>query len=303
MEKISFEDAAAANRRNSILLVATIFFILFAILYTLSLFWSYIVTGWIETNVIFIITIFVLSLVLVLISALPVYYKGHILVLKDADARPAHPKKHIYLINTVEGLALAAGLSVPKIYIIPHSDINAFATGRDPDHACIAVTEGALTKLNRAELEGVIGHEMAHIKNFDIRFFLMVGVFVGLVAILSHFLLNCIRYGKIRLKGQAVLLLIVALILAIFAPIITRLVQLAISRQREFLADAGAVELTRNPAGLIGALKKIKANSHTIPVDESISHFFIDDPRNTFIDNIWETHPPIEERIKRLEAM
>ncbi len=301
MERISFEDAAAANRRNSALLVLTVLFFLFAILYALYLIWSSLITGSMEINIVAILIIFTISLALVLASALPVYYRGHLIILKDAEARPAHPTKHLHLLNTVEGLAIAAGLPTPKVYIIPHSDINAFATGRDPKHAIIGITEGALQKLNRAELEGVIGHEMAHIKNLDIRFFLMVGVFVGLVAILSHLLLRSVH--RIRLRGQGAIILIVALILAAIAPIATRLVQLAISRQREFLADAGSVALTRYPAGLMAALKKIKANSHTIPVSESISHLFIDDPRNSFIDNIWETHPPIEERIKRLERM
>jgi heat shock protein HtpX len=185
--------------------------------------------------------------------------------------------------------------------------MNAFATGKDPNHASIAVTTGLLENLKRDELEGVIGHEMSHVRNYDIRFATYIAVLVGLVAILSDLLMRSFWYGGGRRdkeeKGFG-LLIIVGLILAIFAPIIVRLVQFAVSRRREFLADASSAELTRYPEGLASALEKImKVNEGKMKVSEAVSHLFFVDPKRSALDSLYATHPPIKERIKILRSM
>jgi heat shock protein HtpX len=232
---------------------------------------------------------------------------GDKVVLKSTGAKPADPVKHAYLVNTVEGLALAAGIPKPKLYVILNKDINAFATGRDPKHASIAVTQGAVDNLNRQELEGVLAHEMSHIGNYDIRFFTLIAVFVGLIAIISHLFLRSMWYsgGGGGKKGDgAVVIMIIGIILAIVAPIVVRLTQLAISRRREYLADATGVKLTRYPPGLANALQKIKNyNSGKMNVSDSVQHLFISDPKHSFVDNIFATHPPIDKRIEKLRSM
>jgi len=297
MEKTSFYTEIGKNKRNSVLLVAII--VIF-----LSVF-VFIIGAAIAPEAALLLTI--VALVLVVIQAYASYMYGDKIVLSTTGAKPADPVKHIYLINTVEGIALAAGLPVPKIYVLPSKEINAFATGRDPKHASVAFTEGALETLNRQELEGVIAHEMSHIGNYDIRFFVMIGVFVGLIAILSQMFLRSMWYsggGGGKKNDNGGILIVVGIILAIVAPIIVRLVQLSISRKREYLADATGVKLTRYPPGLAGALEKIKAqNKGNMQVSEAVSHFFISDPKNTFFDSIFATHPPIEKRIEKLRSM
>jgi heat shock protein HtpX len=185
--------------------------------------------------------------------------------------------------------------------------MNAFATGKNPQHASIAVTTGLLENLKRDELEGVIGHEMSHIRNYDIRFATYIAVLVGLVAILSDLLMRSFWYGGRRNRDEEKgfgLLIIVGLILAIFAPIIVRLVQFAVSRRREFLADASSAELTRYPEGLASALEKImKVNEGKMKVSEAVSHLFFVDPKRSALDSLYATHPSIKERIKILRSM
>ncbi|MEM5872438.1 MAG: M48 family metallopeptidase, partial [Candidatus Aenigmatarchaeota archaeon] len=178
-----------------------------------------------------------------------------------------------------------------------------------PEHASICVTTGLLENLKRDEIEGVIGHEMSHIKNYDIRFATLVAVLVGLAAIISHIFLRSIRFSNLRSndrKGGGIILImfLIAVILAIFAPIATRIVQAAISRRREYLADAGSAELTRYPDGLANALEKIKKiNQGKMNVSEAVSHLFFTDPNKSPLDSLFATHPPIEERIRILRAM
>jgi heat shock protein HtpX len=202
-------------------------------------------------------------------------------------------------------MSIAAGIPPPKVYVIDNKEINAFACGKDPKHASIAVTTGALENLNRTELEGVVGHEMSHIANYDIRLMTLIAVLVGLVAILSYMLLRSYRFAGRDERGKgAGLLIVVGFLLAIFAPIASRLVQAMISRKREYAADAGGAQLTRYPEGLASALEKIKnINQGNMKVSESISHLFISDPSHTSLDEIFATHPPLTERIKILRAM
>jgi heat shock protein HtpX len=250
--------------------------------------------------------------ILIMLAQVQVSYSyGDQIVLKATHARPADQINNAYLMNTVEGLSLAAGTPVPKVYVVEDNEINAFAVGKDPEHASIAVTTGALTHLNRAELEGVVGHEMSHIRNYDIRFMTIVAVLVGLAAILGHVLLRTYWYGGVRTRRDGRrreeglnILILAGLILAILAPIASRLVQAFISRRREFLADAGSAQLTRYPDGLASALEKIKNyNRGKMDVSEAISHLFIADPNRNPLDELFATHPPLEERIRVLRAM
>jgi heat shock protein HtpX len=296
MQRISFYDQIAKNKRNSIILVIFVVGVVVGLIFTIS----YIFFP--ELAIFFLIFAAILMVGHVYVS----YNYGDRIVLKATNAKPADPVKHIYLINTVEGLSIAAGIPPPKVYVVEDPEINAFACGKDPKHASIAVTTGALENLNRSELEGVVGHEISHIKNYDIRFMTLVAVLVGLVAILSYMLLRTYWYGARgdRRGGKEGLLIAAGFILAVFAPIVSRLVQAMISRRREYLADAGSVELTRYPEGLASALEKIKnKNMGKMKVSESISHLFISDPNRSPLDELFATHPPLEKRIEVLRRM
>jgi heat shock protein HtpX len=295
MQRVTFYEEISKNKRNSIILAILVSIVLSLIAYLFLVFFG--------------IFAFLIVLVIEIVYIYVTYTKGDQIVLKSVNAKPADDVKNRYLVDTVEGLAIAAGIPKPKIYIMESPEINAFATGKDPQHASICVTTGALENLKRDELEGVIGHEMSHIQNYDIRFATIVAVMVGLIAILSYMILRSFRYGNIkgeRGKGGAVIivLFVVALILAIFAPLVSRLVQAAVSRKRELLADSNGVKLTRYPDGLADALEKIqKMNNGKIDVSESMSHLFIADPRRSPLDNLFATHPPLQDRIKILRAM
>lgn len=296
MKRISFYDQIANNKRNSVILTIFVVGLVVGLVFTIGY-------------------IFFPSFAIFFLIFAVVWMAGHIyvsytygdsIVLKATNAKPADPVKHINLINTVEGLSIAAGIPPPKVYVVEDSEINAFACGKSPQHASIAVTTGALKNLNRVELEGVVGHEISHIKNYDIRFMTLVAVLVGLVAILSYMLLRAYWYGGRSDKrgGKEGLLIVVGFILAILAPFVSRLVQAMVSRRREFLADASSTQLTRYPEGLASALEKIKnKNSGEMNVSESISHLFISDPNRSPLDALFATHPPLEKRIEVLRAM
>ncbi|HLD41500.1 MAG TPA: M48 family metallopeptidase [archaeon] len=314
IERISFYDAIGKNKRNSILIIFVLFFVILGLLFVIASVYSLYFSGSLAISFIpILILLLPIAVILVIIQTIPSYYYGDRLVLKATKTYKPDTRKHIYLLNIVEGLSIASGIKKPDVYIIPSKDINAFATGRDPEHASIAVTEGALEKLDRKELEGVLGHEMSHIRNYDIRYSLVIAAVVGLVAILSEMFLRSLWYmrpsggGNNRDSkggGLVIVMLIVGVILAIVAPIAVRLAQLAASRQREYLADASGVEITRNPSGLMGALQKIKeSNKRDMKVSEAVSHLFLDDPRNSFVDSLFETHPKLDDRIARLKAM
>jgi len=239
------------------------------------------------------------------------YYKGDQIVLGISHAREVDKKEYPHLYNTVEGLAIAAGVPTPKMYVIDDSAPNAFATGRDPEHASIAVTTGLLDKLNRQELEGVIGHEMSHIRNYDIRLMMLTVVMVGIIALLSDWMLRSFLWGggrrDKRENGAGAALVVIGLALAILSPLIAQLVKLAVSRQREYLADASSAQLTRYPQGLANALKKISKDKEPLEAaNKATAHLYIVNPLKDLtgtIDLMFSTHPPIEDRIKRLEEM
>jgi heat shock protein HtpX len=216
----------------------------------------------------------------------------------------------------VENLSITAGLPKPKIYLIEDLSPNAFATGRDPEHASIAVTSGLLEKLNKVELEGVIAHELSHVGNYDIRLMTIVVVLVGIVALLSDFFLRWTWFGSRRRDGEGrgqiqMILFILAIVLAILAPLAATLIQLAISRKREFLADATGALLTRYPEGLASALEKISKDPEPLEAaNKATAHLYIESPFKKgenrgqgWLVGLFNTHPPVGERVKRLREM
>lgn len=243
------------------------------------------------------------------------YLAGDSMILTLSSAKPARKQEYPYLINTVEGLAIAAGTPMPQVYVIDDTAINAFATGRNPQHAAITVTTGAITRLNRTELEGVLAHEMSHIKNYDIRVMMLAAVMVGLIALLSDFFLRNVLYSRShggssdRKTGNIELILVIfGIFLAILSPFIAQFVQLAVSRRREFLADASGAFLTRHPAGLASALRKIRDDKEPIveAANKATAHLFISNPLQNykgFVAGLFSTHPDINERIQRLENL
>jgi len=296
----SFHDEQSRNRRDSILLAMIVSVVLFALIVSISYIWA--------PDAVYVMV--PISLLLVFIYTWSSYQYGDRVVLSSTGAVPAEGPQYTYLNDTVEGLAIAAGIPKPAVYVVPSDEINAFATGKDPEHASVAVTTGLMRTLDRQEMEGVIAHEMSHIRNRDVQFMTLVAVLVGLAGILSHMILRSYWYGgrrgrRDRDRGNLGLIIVaVGFVLAIFAPILTRLVQLAVSRRREYLADASGAELTRYPDGLADALEKImQHNRGDMKVSEAVSHLFIADPNRSALDALYATHPPIEERIKRLREM
>lgn len=251
----------------------------------------------------------ILAGIIAIVYGLIMYNTGDKMVLKMAGARPVTKKEHPHLYHTVEGLALAAGMPTPQAYVIDDTALNAFATGKDPQHASITVTTGMLSKMNRQELEGVIAHEMSHIANFDIRFMLLTVVLLAVVTVISQFLLRSFLFGR-RKEGGIVMLaaIAVAIIFAILTPIIGELIKLSVSRKREYMADARGATLTRYPPGLASALEKIKNDPDPMieKANRGTAHLFISTPffkKKGVLSGLWSTHPPLEERIKRLKEM
>lgn len=241
------------------------------------------------------------------------YYASDKIVLAISRAKPVKKGDYPYLYNVVEGLAIAAGLPKPRCYIIDDTAPNAFASGRNPKNSVIVVTKGLLEKLNRAELEGVIAHEMAHVKNYDILVQTLAVVMVGIVALLSDWILRTLFWGRGRRRsdskgrGGAEILIVVGIVLAILSPLIAQFLRLAISRKREFLADANGAFLTRYPPGLASALKKLAADREPLEAaNKATAHLYIVNPLKDFkgkVNKLFSTHPPVEERIAALEKM
>lgn len=299
MERRSFHDEQARNKRDSIILAIVVSIVLFTLIVSISYIWD-------PSSVYIMVPV---GVIITLIYSWSSYQYGDRVVLSSTNAKPAEGPRYVFLNNTVESLAIGAGIPKPDVYVMPSNELNAYATGKDPEHASIAVTQGLIDTLDRDELEGVIAHEMSHIKNRDVQFMTLVAVLVGLAGILSHMILRSYWWGGRRRRNRdsgniGLVLVLVGFILAIFAPIATRIVQLAVSRRREYLADASAAELTRYPDGLADALEEIsKRNTGKMKVSESVSHLFISDPNKSALDSLYSTHPPIEDRIKRLREM
>src|SRR5919205_780763 len=304
MDQSTFRERISVNRRNSLFLIVC--FLAFVTVF------GYIIGyAWIGDPVGAIFGL-VLAFVVGIISGLATYYGGDRMVLAASRAKEVTHEDAPVLFNVVEEMAIAGGLPMPKVYIIEDSAPNAFATGRDPEHASVAVTSGLLDKLNRDELQGVIAHEMSHVGNFDIRYAMLVGILVGTTVLISDFFLRGLWFGGGRRRegggGQAqLIMMIVAVVLAILAPIFARLLQLSISRQREYLADATAVKLTRNPKALADALQKISDDREVLEAaNRATAHLYIVNPIKRFekrAKGIFSTHPPIEERIQILRSL
>ncbi len=250
------------------------------------------------------------------VSALVSYYFSDSITLSLSRAKEVDRQGNPELYRLVENLTIAAGLPLPKIYIIEDTAPNAFATGRDPKHAVVCVTTGILQKLNKTELEGVIAHELSHVGNYDIRFMTLVVVLVGIVTLLADWMLRITFFGGRRRSnnsegGQLQLIFLIAgLVLAMLSPLIGMLIQLAVSRKREFLADASGALLTRYPEGLASALRKINSDQEPLEVaNKATAHLYIVNPLKgqgghvSWLAKLFNTHPPIEERIKRLKEM
>jgi heat shock protein HtpX len=305
--RATFYEQEATNRRESILLVVAVMAILAALGFAIGYGTSGAVAGGVA------VTGGALALGTVL--SLGSYFGGDKLVLGSSGAKEVDAKTAPQLMNVVQEMSLAAGVPMPKVYIIEDTAPNAFATGRDPQHASVAITTGLLQKLDREELQGVLGHELSHVRNFDIRFSLLVAVLVGSIALLADFFLRFTFWGGGRRDsndrggggGLAAIVFVVAIILAILAPIFARLVQLAVSRQREYLADASSVELTRNPQGLERALAKIAGDKEVLEVaNRATAHLYFTNPIKKFEErssSIFSTHPPIVDRINRLRKL
>jgi heat shock protein HtpX len=301
--RVSMYEAQAQNRWRTVLLIAAFTLIVAAVAFVAG----DILGGSTGAGVAFIPLAILFSAGTSLFS----YFAGDKLVLAQSRAREVADGEEPVLRNVVETLALGLGIPTPKLYLIEDPAPNAFATGRDPKHASVAVTRGLLEVMDRSELEGVIAHELSHVGNRDIRVMLLVTVLVGTVALLSDWLLRSMWWGgrdrdRDRSSGGG-LLLIVGIVLAILTPVIATLIQLAVSRQREYLADASGVFLTRYPQGLANALRKIAADRNVLSVaNKATASLYIANPLKDHpfqFDRLFDTHPPIEERIKRLEAM
>lgn len=250
------------------------------------------------------------------ISSFVGYYYSDKIVLSISGARPANRKEDFLFYTVAENLAIGAGVPKPKLYVIPDDSPNAFATGRDPKHAVICATTGLLDKLNRTELEGVIAHEMTHVKNYDTRLMSVVAVMVGLVALLGDWFMRMMWFSGGRRRNDnegelGAVFLVIGIIFAILSPVIATLIQLAISRRREYMADAGSVAITRQPQGLISALEKITSDPLPLRhVNRATAHLYISNPFKTgkhgqrgWLSNLFNTHPPISDRIKALQKM
>ncbi|MBI3408112.1 MAG: M48 family metallopeptidase [Planctomycetes bacterium] len=321
----TFRELIAANKRNSVLLVAG--FILFTAVVVLVLSFGilYYFHGGANPRLDLGRAVLIggIATCIAVFLAVLSYYEGDQLVLAASGAHLITHADDPQLFNVVEEMAISAGVPMPKVYLIDDSAPNAFATGRDPEHASIAVTRGLRAKLNREELQGVIAHEMSHIRNFDIRLMLLLAILVGTIVLLCDLFLQMLRWGpgsgsssrsrsdsKDDGKGGGIVMLvlfIVAIVLAILAPIFAQIIQLAVSRQREYLADATGVQLTRNPLGLAHALRKIDDDPDVLgSANRGTDHLYIANPIKKFearAQTMFASHPPIKDRIARLEAL
>jgi len=300
-----YEQIAANRRKTALLLVGAVVF-LAVVGYAIGLIWGVGPIG------------LVIAAIVALVMSVSSYFYGDRLVLASTRAREVTPEEAPRLHNVVEGLAIAAGVPKPRVYVVPEQAPNAFATGRDPEHASIAVTQGLLEMMNRVELEGVIGHEMSHIQDRDILLGTIVATVVGAAVLLAEFFMRSFWWGGFRgRRGNdssggilELVLLVVGFILIALAPLAGQLIKLSVSRNREYLADAEGAMLTRYPPGLVSALQKIEAAPHAMrSANNATAHLWLEQPsrfpgkQTGTLERLFSTHPPIEERIRRLQEM
>ncbi|MEX0833166.1 MAG: M48 family metalloprotease [Actinomycetota bacterium] len=302
-------EQIARNRRKTILLILASFVFLGAVGYALGFFFYSPAEG---------LVWMVIGLVIAGVQSFISLRYGDKIVLRSARAVPVKPEDNPRLDNIVEGLSIAAGIPKPKVYLVPESAPNAFATGRDPEHSSIAVTQGLLDSMNRVELEGVVAHELAHVQDRDMLVGTVVATLVGAVVLISEFFLRWMFWGGIggrrgsdnRGGGAEGIFFLIGIVLMIVAPIAAMAIQLAVSRRREYLADAQGAMLTRYPPGLAAALRKIAASPTAMrSANNATAHLWLSQPsrlqgeKTGFMEKLFSTHPPIEERIRILEEM
>jgi len=307
LKMVNIYEAQAANKRKSIAII--VLFILFVtsavyiISQALGVYYGYEPGG---------LGVAGLALIISGLLSFGSYYFSDQIILTISSAHPADRKKDFLFYTVSENLSIASGIPKPKLYVIEDSAPNAFATGRDPDHAVICATTGLLEKLDRTELEGVIAHELSHVKNFDTRLMAIVAILVGMVALLADIFLRVSIRGRGNRKGESgAIFLLLGLVFAIVSPIIAQLIQLAVSRRREFFADSSSVAITRQPIGLISALEKIASDHEPLEAaNKATAHLYIVNPFKEkghgavdWFASLFNTHPPLEERIKALKAM
>ena len=298
---LSFYDAAARNAQNTTFLFASLFAAFLTLGGVIGLAYDGFGAG------------VVLATILFAILASAAWFSGASIVLSAHDAREADPEQHRVLLNVVEEMAIASGLPMPRVYVMETDGMNAFAAGRKPEEAVVAATTGLVARLNREELQGVIAHEMAHIKSRDTLYNICAAVLVGAIALMADMFLRGSFFrgrggssGRAGGRGNAPVFLL-GILLALLAPLAAKLLQMSISREREYLADATAVEFTRNPLGLASALEKIAQGGAQVPGgNRGTQHLFIVNPLRMFSEEssaLMSTHPPTEMRIQRLKAM
>lgn len=289
----NFYEQINTNRWRSVFIMA--FFVIFIVVVGYVLSYSFDSQYFLPIAIIYSVT-----------SAFGSYFIGDKIVLALNRAIPATRKKYFDFYTVTENLAMVAKIPTPKIYVIESNSMNAFATGRNPEHAVVCATTGLLDKLNRTELEGVIAHELSHIKNYDILLMTVVSVLIGTLSILINLTSRRLFFrDDDRDNNSSGIFAIIGIIMIIFAPIIAQLIQLAISRRREYFADASSVSFTRQPSGLISALKKISSDSTPFKeASTATASLYISNPfKGNKIASMFSTHPPVEDRIKALEAM
>ena len=301
-------DQITANKRRSALLIAGFVALIVVVVWALDLLLGFGLPG------------LVLAFVFAGVTAFAAYWKSDAIALRMSHAQPADPVEHARLHNLVEGLCIAAGLPKPRIYIVDDDAPNAFATGRDPKHAAIAVTTGLLAKMNRIELEAILAHELSHVKNYDILVSTLAVTLVGVIVLIADWSLRFIFWGGRRSRdtdssggaGASAAFAVIGLVLLVLAPIVAKVMQFAVSRRRESLADVTGVSLTRYPPGLISALEKLRDDGTVVHSgSRATAHLWIESPvaradsegRLAWLGRMMDTHPPIDERIAALREL
>ena len=306
----TFHTLIAKNRRNSFILIGGFMLFFVGMGFLIGMVWG-------GGQAAFSIMVAAIAGIVAFILTLASYFGGSSALLGMSRAKEITHADDPQLFNVVEEICLAGGMPVPRIYLINDTAMNAFATGRNPRHASVAITVGLRSKLTRDELQGVMAHELSHIRNYDILYAMLMAVMVGVLVMLCDIFLRSMLWGGARRRGSRssngkgnplqLVLIVVALVLAIIAPILARIIQMSLSRQREYLADAGSVELTRNPEGLIGALNKLGGDVEVLEVaNRATAGLYFVNPIKKFekrASSIFCTHPPIEDRVARLQQL
>ncbi len=303
---VTYHDLIARNRRNSALLVVASVVILVGLL-------GAALAGGDPTAA---IGFGAIAMVFAVVMALSSYYSGASMILRMSGAKLIDHKDDPELHNVVEEMAIAAGVPPPPVYLIEDTALNAFATGRDPEHSALAITRGLQETLSRDELQAVMAHEMSHVRHYDIRLAMLLATLVGVVVLIVDFFHRGVFWGGMGRRGRgkgggdnpaAAIIIVLALLLSVLAPLIAKVIQLAASRQREYLADAGAVELTRNPAAMASALRRLGGDKEVLEVaNRATAHLYIVQPIKKWearSKGMFATHPRLEDRIARIEQL